>query len=155
MQLNFSKWHQSAAKNVVLKKKRNLGLVNSLELVVLAVPGIIWLIIFCYLPMGGLIIAFKDFNYRDGILGSPWVGLQNFQYLFQSMDAYRIIRNTFLYNLMFIIVGTIVAVLVALLLDSLRSKMHLKIFQTCYFLPYFLSWVVVGFISSILLNPAL
>lgn len=98
-------------------------------------------------------MAFKDFKYNLGILGSPWVGWDNFEFFFTSNDAWRILRNTVGYSLLFIIVGNVVALTMALLLFELKNKFVLKIHQTAMLLPNFLSWVLVGFITYIFLNP--
>lgn len=144
---NITANHKMGKKSVLMKK-RNINW----QLYVLIAPALLWIFIFSYLPMGGLIIAFKKFNYAKGIFGSPWVGLDNFAYLFESQVVTRIVRNTICYNLMFIVAGIIVALIVALMLDYLRSKILVKIFQTAYFLPYFVSWVVVGFIASLMFD---
>lgn len=125
---------------------------NSLVLLGLCCPAMFHLLIFSYIPMIGIIIAFKKYNNRLGIFGSEWVGLDNFQFLFRSQDFVRIVRNTVLYNLMFIVVGTVFAVMIALLLDSLRNRSMVRLFQTSYFLPFFISWVVAAFIFDVLFD---
>jgi putative aldouronate transport system permease protein len=121
------------------------------ELLILATPGIIYKFIISYLPLVGLILAFKFYRYDQGIFGSKWVGLDNFEFLFKSQDAYRIIRNTLLYNFTYIILGTVVALLFALLLNELTGRM-IKIYQTTLFLPYFLSMVLIGYITYAFLD---
>jgi len=106
-----------------------------------------------YLPMFGVVIAFKNFNYVDGFLSSPWSGLQNFKFLFMSDTAWQITRNTILYNLVFIVLGLVFAVLFALALNELRSKFKAKLYQSIIFLPYFLSWVVVAYLVLAFLDP--
>ncbi len=118
----------------------------------LCVPLMVWLVVFNYIPMVGVIIAFKNYNNRLGMFGSPWVGMKNFEYLFKSQDFFRIVRNTIGYNIIFIITGVIFAVFVAILLNSLKRKISVKIFQTGYFLPFFISWVIVAFIVQLLLD---
>ncbi|MDR2658324.1 MAG: ABC transporter permease subunit [Oscillospiraceae bacterium] len=115
-------------------------------LYVMALPGAAALIVFAYLPMLGLMIAFQDFNVGKGIFGSSFVGLANFKFLFSTTDAYTITRNTVLYNLAFIIVNMIVAVALALMLSELLSHKTAKALQTVYMLPYFLSWAVVSIV---------
>lgn len=117
-------------------------------LTILALPAFVWFLIFSYIPMFGLVIAFKKFDYRLGIFGSKWNGLDNFKYLFGTNDAIRIVRNTIAYNIAFIIVGTICAVTVAIILDNIRSRKAVKLYQTTMFLPYFVSWVVVAYIAQ-------
>lgn len=134
------------------KKQKNrfmtLSWRNTWQLSLLTVPGIVWFIIFCYIPMFGCIIAFKDFNFKLGIWGSEWCGLENFQYLFASSDAVRILRNTICYNLMFITLGIVLGVTFALFLEQITKKYLIKTFQTMMFLPYFVSWVVAAFIAQ-------
>ncbi len=116
-------------------------------------PPFILVFINYYLPMFGVIIAFKNFNYEDGFLNSPWSGLKNFEFLFLSNTAWQITRNTILYNLAFIVVGLIFAVLAALALNELRSKLASKFYQSVIFLPYFLSWVVIAYLVLAVLDP--
>jgi ABC-type polysaccharide transport system, permease component len=103
--------------------------------------------------MFGLIIAFKKIDYSKGIFGGDWVGLDNFKFFFESMYAFRVTRNTILLNFLFIIIGTLCAIVFALLLYEL-SRRQVKTFQTILFIPYFLSWVVVGYVSFAMLNPS-
>ncbi|RKP53028.1 sugar ABC transporter permease [Cohnella endophytica] len=137
------------------KRKRGLsGIVSreivhlrkNRELLILAIPGILYKLIINYLPLIGLILAFKYYRYDRGIFGSKWVGLDNFKFLFKSQDAYRLIRNTLGYNFVYIILGTIVALTFALLLNELTGRM-IKVYQTTMFLPYFLSMALIGFVT--------
>lgn len=112
----------------------------------MALPTVVFLIIFCYFPMGGLVMAFQELNIAKGIFGSPFVGLKNFQFLFSTSDAFTITRNTVLYNLVFIVTNMTLAVVTALLLSELRSRRMAKTLQTVYMLPYFLSWAVVAIV---------
>lgn len=121
----------------------------------LALPALLYFFIFHYLPMFGVILAFKDYKYSEGILGSAWAGLKNFEFFFSSQDAFRVTRNTVGYGAVFIVVGNIAAVSVALLLYEIRSKAALKVYQTSMILPRFLSWVIVGYITYAILNPSL
>lgn len=116
------------------------------ELLLLAMPGILFKLVIAYLPMIGLILAFKYFRYDQGILGSKWVGFKNFEFIIKSQDAFRIIRNTLLYNITYIILGTIAALILALLLNEVSGRM-VKVYQTTLFLPYFISLVLVGYIT--------
>ncbi|MBO9596580.1 MAG: sugar ABC transporter permease [Cohnella sp.] len=109
-------------------------------------PGLIFLIVNNYLPMFGVIIAFKAVNYTDGILGSPWVGFDNFEYLFKTDHAWVITRNTLLYNGLFIVLTLIFGVALAILLNEVRHKFWGRFYQSTVFLPYFLSMVVIGYI---------
>lgn len=125
---------------------------RSIPLYIMALPGLIYLIINNYVPMFGIIIAFKQVNWRKGILASPWVGLSNFEYLFKTKDAWTITRNTLCYNLVFIIVGTVLAITVAILLNEIRSKRLKKLYQTVFLLPYLISIVVVSYLVYAMLS---
>lgn len=107
-------------------------------------PAVIHTLIFSYYPMTGVVMAFKKYNYAGGIWGSPWNGLKNFQFFFKSGQAGTVIRNTVLYNIAFILVGTITQIAVAVSLTELKSKSFRKVSQSMMFLPYFISWVIVG-----------
>lgn len=125
------------------------------SMLLLALPALIFFIVFHYIPMFGAVIAFKDYSYVDGILGSPWIGFDNFEFFFKSQDALRITRNTVCYGATFIVMNAVCASGVALLMNEIRSRAAIKTYQTVMLFPNFLSWVVVGYISYILLNPAL
>ncbi len=140
-------------KSQTRKKSRLKDFRDNAELSVLLVPGIILLTVFAYIPMFGIIIAFKDYRNNLGIFGSKWVGLENFKFFFTSQDAWRIGRNTVGYGLLFIVVGIISAVFVAILLYEIKNRIALKFYQTSMILPHFLSWVIVGYITYILLEP--
>jgi putative aldouronate transport system permease protein len=109
-------------------------------------PGILYLIVNNYIPMFGLQIAFKKFNYADGMWKSPWTGLSNFTYLFKTKDALIMTRNTLLYNLTFILLGTVFAVAIAIMLNELRSAKAKKLYQVLFLIPYLISIVVVSYI---------
>lgn len=132
---------------VKTKKNRWYYFKKSLPLTIMALPALILMILFKYLPLSGIILAFKKYNIRDGIFGSAWNGLKNFEYLFKTKDAWIITRNTLGYNLMFIALDLILAVTLAIILNELRQKRTAKVFQTIFMAPYFLSWVVVSFIA--------
>ena len=117
-----------------------------LPLYLMMVPGIIYLLVNNYMPMSGLILAFKRFNYSLGIWQSPWVGLSNFTYLFTGNEALQIIRNTICYNLVFIVLGTILAITVAILLNDVRNVKIKKTYQTLILIPYLISIVIVSYI---------
>lgn len=119
-------------------------------ILLMVLPGAIWFFIFSYLPMAGTIIAFKEYRYsRDGflasILNSKWIGWANFKFLFSTNDAYVITRNTVLYNAVFIVLGLILSVAMAVILSEIVNKKLSKVYQTSMFMPYFLSWVIVGY----------
>ena len=106
-------------------------------------PAVMYVIIFSYIPMGGIIVAFKRFSFTKGFLGSPWCGLENFRFLFISDKLWPLMRNTLLYNIAFITVGVILEVGFAIIVNELGSKWFKKVFQSFMFLPFFISWVVV------------
>ncbi len=146
--MNLSKTKNGKA--LPRRRKNSLEWQSTWQLSLIAAPGILWFLMFAYIPMFGLILAFKDFNYAQGILGSRWIGLDNFRFVFESNDAVRIFRNTVLYNAAFIVLDNILGIACALALDSMSKKRHVKFYQTCLFLPYFISWVVVGYIMQAL-----
>lgn len=115
-------------------------------------PGILYLLINNYIPMAGIIIAFKRLNFRQGIWNSPWVGFKNFKFLFLSSDAYIISRNTILYNGVFILLGTLMAVAIAVLLDELKCKFTRQFSQTVILIPYLISMVVASYLVNALLS---
>lgn len=110
---------------------------KNFPLFLMALPGVVLLIAFSYLPLFGLIIAFKDVHYDVGILKSPWVGLKNFEFLFKTPDAFIITRNTLLYNFAFIVFGNLAAIATAVALSEMRSRFMAKFYQSVMFLPYF------------------
>ncbi|WP_212691390.1 ABC transporter permease [Vallitalea guaymasensis] len=126
---------------------------SQVEFFSMTLPVIIHIFIFCYIPMVGIIIAFKDFRYDKGIFGSEWIGFENFKFFFSSQDAWRVTRNTVLMNIIFIITNLIVCVVVAILMYQLTNRVFVKFYQTTMILPHFLSFVVVGFMTYALLNP--
>ncbi len=126
------------------------NLYRNKALLFMVLPGAIWFFFFSYLPLAGTIVAFKQYRFnRDGfwasIARSEWVGWDNFKFLFSTSDAYTITRNTLLYNLAFIVLGLIFSVLMAIILSELVNRKLSKLYQTGMFLPYFLSWVIVGY----------
>ncbi|WP_079423944.1 ABC transporter permease subunit [Clostridium oryzae] len=115
-------------------------------------PATIYFFIFAYLPMAGVVIAFKSLDYSKGIFGSPWVGFDNFKFFFISGQAFSVTRNTILYNLAFILVNTCLQVTMAIFLAEIKGKYFKKITQSLMFLPYFISWVIVGVMVYNLFN---
>lgn len=116
------------------------------------IPGMIYLLINNYGPMAGIFIAFKKIDYGLGIFKSPWVGLENFEYLFKTDAALIMTRNTILYNVAFIVLGTVLGIAVGIMLSELRSKAKTKFFQTVILLPYLLSWVICAYIGYAFLS---
>lgn len=116
-------------------------------LFLMILPPFAVLIINNYIPMFGVIVAFKNYNFVDGILRSPWVGIENFRYLFQTEDAWVATRNTVLYNAVFIFLNTAGAIFLAVALNELRNRKLAKFFQSSLLFPYFLSFVVVSYLA--------
>lgn len=125
---------------------------KTLVLLTMAAPTAIWLLLLRYLPMGGIILAFKEYkvnprnpSFISNLINSKWVGLNNFKFLFMTDDAKIMFRNTLLYNIVFIILGIIIPVAFAIMLNEVTKKFVAKAYQTMMFFPYFLSWVVVSY----------
>lgn len=134
------------------KKKKKGGWKETMPLMLIALPGIAYLIVNNYLPMAGLFLAFKKYNFMQGIFGSPWCGFENFKFLFATKDAWIMTRNTILYNLAFIVLGTVFSIIIAIMLCELGTKLRAKFFQSALILPNLLSWVIVSFVVYALLN---
>lgn len=135
-----------------MKKRRLIR--KNLALLTLALPALIHIIVFKYLPMPGIVIAFKNYKPFKGIWGSDWVGLKNFAFFFQSQDAGRTIRNTVLYSVDFLVLDLVFGVTIALMLYNLRSRFLLKTYHTIIMLPKFLSIIIVSYIVYALLSPS-
>lgn len=142
---------QSDKKQLSAKKKHFINK-DDKALYVMALPTVIFLIIFCYMPMIGLVMAFQDYNVNLGMFGSKFVGLANFEYLFTTTDAWIITRNTVCYNLVFMVVNNCLAMAMAMLLSELTARRYAKVLQTIYMLPYFLSWTVVAIVVTAFLD---
>lgn len=122
------------------------------EFTAMTLPGVLVLFIFSYLPIVGIILAFKDFRYDLGVFGSRFNGFDNFKFFFTSMDAWRVTRNTVGMNAIFIVTGLAVPFVLAVMMNTIRSRGQVKLFQTIMFFPYFLSWAVVAYIVYAFLN---
>lgn len=130
----------------------------NLPFILFALPAAIWMIFFFYIPVFANVVAFKDFQFSpDGFLASltqsKWVGFENFKFLFSSNNAWLITKNTLLYNLGFISLNLIISVFFAIVMSELRHKRLVKVYQTTMLLPYFLSWVIIGYFVMAFLNP--
>ena len=123
-----------------------------IPLYLMMIPGAAYLIINNYIPMTGIVIAFKKYNVNDGIYGSPWAGLENFEFLLGSRDAFIIIRNTLLYNVAFIVVNMVVAIMLAIFITDVVNQKMRKIYQSSILFPYLISIVVVSYIVFALLS---
>ena len=136
----------------ISKAAKKAQIMHNIPLYLMFLPGAIYLLINNYIPMSGLIIAFKQVNWNKGILKSPWVGFSNFEYLFKTSDAWVITRNTLGYNLVFIVLGTVLAIAIAILLNEIRSLRFKKFYQTVILLPYLISMVVVSYLVFAMLS---
>lgn len=119
---------------------------------VMALPGFLYLIINNYIPMFGIMIAFKNLNFKKGIFGSDWCGFDNFKFLFASSEAWNITRNTILYNIAFFLVGNFAAITIAILINEIRKSGIKKIYQSLILLPYLMSWVIVSYLAYTFLS---
>lgn len=129
-----------------LKKKKYLY--------IMLIPCVIYFIIFNYIPMYGIIIAFKDFNFAKGILGSKWIGFDNFKYMFGLSDFYKVFWNSFYLGILRMVFGFPIPIILALMLNEIRNQSYQKITQTVIYLPHFISWVVIGGILVNFLSPS-
>lgn len=131
------------------KKKRWTR--DDTELTLLALPTFIWYILFSFLPMFGIIIAFKNYkifpkkSFLYNLIHSDWAGFSNFKYLMDSNSLYVLLRNTIAYNIVFIVLGIVIPITLAIVLSMIHSKVKSRVYQTLMFFPHFLSWVVVSY----------
>ena len=138
-------------KKTTVVKRRNKWTRDDTELTLLALPTTIWFILFCYLPMFGIVLSFKDYkivqdaNFLVSLIKSEWVGFENFQYFFGLRDFPMILRNTVCYNLVFIVLDIVLPVGLAIMISNIYSKRMSKVYQTLMFMPHFMSWVVVAY----------
>ncbi len=133
---------------------------KTLVLLTMVAPAAIWLLLLRYLPMGGIVLAFKNYKlnprnptFVGSLISSKWVGFDNFKYLFKTGDAWVMVRNTLAYNIVFIILGVIIPVAFAIMMNEFTKKFVKKAYQTMMFFPYFLSWVVVSYFLNAFLDP--
>ncbi|MBN1696009.1 MAG: sugar ABC transporter permease [Spirochaetales bacterium] len=136
-----------------MKKHDKNGFIHEMTknkiLYLMFIPIFLYYLLLAYIPMTGIVMAFKEFNYRDGLWMSPWIGLKNFEFFFKSGKALQVTVNTAIYNGLFLVCYTFFSILVAVLVADMRGKYYRKITQSFMFLPYFISWVVI---SSMLNN---
>ncbi len=137
-QSRVSSWVKELRKNKVL--------------FLMLLPSVVLTIVFCYVPMGGLVLAFKSYNYNLGVLKSPWVGFNNFKFFVQSGKLLSLTRNTVLYNATFIITGLFFKMFFAIIISEMITNRYKKFLQSLMILPNFLSWVIVGGMAYSLLN---
>ena len=142
------------------KKKLSANKSKTLILLSMALPGAIWFLLLRYLPMAGVILAFKDYkvytkapSFWNNMVHSKWVGLDNFKFLFSTPDSWRYVKNTIGYNVLWILLGLVVSVAFAIILNEITQKFVAKAYQTMMFFPYFLSWVVASYFVLAFLDP--
>lgn len=142
------------------KARGSVGKKKTLLLCSMVLPGALWLLILRYLPMFGIVIAFKDYKIYtkapslfNNIRYSDWVGLKNFKFIFATSDSWLMIRNTLGYNALWILLGLIISVAFAIMLNEITNKFVAKSYQTLMFFPYFLSWVVASYFLLAFLDP--
>ena len=149
----------AAVSTEVKKRKKFTWTRDDSELALLGLPTTIWFAVFAYLPMFGLIIAFKDFKLQRGagflqsLFASEWNGLDNFKFFLSNNTFGILLRNTLLYNLVFIVLNLVIPVALAIIINQLYSKIASKCYQTLMFFPYFMSWVVVSYFVYAFLSP--
>jgi len=135
------------------KQKRKKHFKRYSPLLIMMIPGLLYLLINNYLPMFGIVIAFKDINFSKGIFGSDWAGLKNFEYLFKTSDAFIITRNTILYNVLFLFLGTTLSLSFAIMLNEVRRKLFVRTYQAIISMPHLISWVIISYLVYAFLNP--
>lgn len=145
--------NQAALSDKPMKIKKSKFDMDNFQMWTLAIIPILLVFVFCYIPMGGIIIAFKDYNYTGGIFGSPWVGFKNFEFMLTTNTFTRIATNTIVMNFVIILCSTVCSVFIALLLFQIQSRNSTKLYQTVMITPHFLSWVVVSYMAYALLHP--
>ena len=140
-----------------MKKKQNIRLAiirKNYDIYLLLIPGIVFLILFKYAPMYGIITAFQEYNIFSGVLASPFVGLKHFRNLFSSQKFYEVLRNTLVISFGKIAVGFPLSILIALMINEIRLVLVKRFFQTVLYLPHFLSWVIVSGLAITALSPS-
>jgi putative aldouronate transport system permease protein len=139
--------NKTSLATIAIKRRK-----SELPFYIMMLPGLLYLFINNYVPMAGLFIAFKNVDYSKGIFKSDWLGFQNFYYLFSTSDAFVITRNTILYNVTFIILGTVLGVTVGILLNELSKKFLTKFYQTVLLFPQVISIIIVAYIAYAFLS---
>lgn len=139
-----NKVHGEPGVPAVARRSRLYKFKRFLPIYIMMLPGLIYMFFNNFLPLPGLIVAFKNYNARKGIFGSPWAGLDNFKYLF-SNDAWYITRNTILYNLAFIVINTFLSIAIAIILSEMTSRLK-KLYQSAILLPFLLSAVILSYL---------
>lgn len=136
-------------------KNRRAWIKREIPLHVMILPGVIMLFIFNYIPLGGIIIAFQNFNPARGLFGdNPWIGLENFEYVFSLPNTGRVFMNTLIIAVLKIVIGTAVPIIVALLLNECRNVAAKRTIQTMIYFPYFISWIILSGVLVDILSPS-
>ena len=153
-----SAYKMELSKSLPLKKERTIVTKQAVnnknwQLHIMCTVPMFFVLLFNYVPMAGIIIAFKNYRYNKGILGSQWIGFDNFEFFFKSNDFARIVWNTLSLNFTFIVVGIISSVLLAVILFEVSSRRAVKAYQTILITPNFISWVIVSYMAYAFLNP--
>jgi len=136
----------------VKKGKKKNALKEYWPLYLMMLPALLYLLINNYIPMAGMVIAFKKLNFAKGIWASPWAGLKNFKFLFASRDAWVITRNTLLYNVAFILVNMVIGIAIAILITEVKNTKLKKLYQSAILLPFLMSMVILSYIVYALLS---
>ncbi|NOU69418.1 ABC transporter permease subunit [Paenibacillus sp. LMG 31461] len=144
---------QLAAKKAKPNSRVWKSLVKHWDLYLMSVPGLVFLIIFRYTPMYGIVIAFKDYNIIRGVMDSPWIGFEHFRTLFAYNEFPLVIRNTLIISFMKLGIGFPAPILLAILINEMRNMLFKRMVQTVTYIPHFISWVVVGGIFIDILSP--
>jgi len=142
----------SPAHTEASRRAQRARLLTNLSLLLMSLPGLAMLFVFNYMPMFGLVIAFKDYRFAKGVFGSEWVAFRNFRFIFGAGMGWRIVFNTVFYNLIFIFSGLVGSLLLALLVNEIHQHRMSRVYQAMAFLPHFVGWVVVGIFANLFLR---
>lgn len=139
--------HREKVESRIHVKRKSSKIKKFMPLFILMFPGLLYLLINNYLPMFGIVIAFKDVNFAQGIWASPWIGFKNFEFLFKTTDAWIITRNTLLYNAAFIVINTTAAIATAIFLNEIKNRFFSRFYQSAILLPHLISMVLVSYLT--------
>jgi putative aldouronate transport system permease protein len=142
----FTTWVRTLFETLTYDLRKNM------TLLLMALPGLAVVFVVSYMPMPGVVLAFKNYRVIQGIWGSDWVGLKNFEFLYKSGIAWQIIRNTLVLNTLFIIAAQVCSITMSLMMNEVYSVYFAKVYQSILFFPHFVSWVLVGFFTFAFLN---
>ncbi len=144
--------HKTNAASLNRKRRWKLAASSNIPLLIMALPGIIWFICFAYLPMTGVVLAFKNFKPKLGMYMSPWVGMKNFNFMFANATFWQTVKNTLMYNSVFLVTGVVFPMALAIGINEVRNKKLARIFQTTMIMPHFISYVAVSVIVFAILS---